>query len=287
VADQFWLRRAAIGPQVLVPITENRHKELRNARATLVDAGAFEQRYEILLGNYLALEQFCSEWSLRGEIEMDWRYERGAKVILEANRHVMNLLTAARSYADHVVRDFKHLNLSPTFKEQAEALMRDAHSRSLSYQIMCALRNYVQHREKPVHGTKGKTSDSCSERLVIYCSRGMLEEDGKFKAEVLQKMEPQTDLRITAREYMREISGVQVELRKRVDHAGIAARKLHEEAIAEFVAAQEQPEPVTPGTGLTICREVGGKYVDAHPILLDWDDVRVLLAKKNRYVLKL
>jgi len=103
----------------MVPITPERYSALCSARSTLIDAGAFEQRYEILLGNYIAFETFCAEWSLRSDIEMDHRYETWAMVILEGNRHVMNLLSAARSYADHVVRDFQHLSLSPSFKDQA------------------------------------------------------------------------------------------------------------------------------------------------------------------------
>lgn len=285
---RFWLRRAAMGPQAMVPIDADRYAALCRARTTFIDAGAFEQRYEILLGNHLALEQFCAEWSLRGEVEMDHRYETGARVILEANRHVMNLLSAARSYADHVVRDFDHLGLSPAFKDQAETLMSEAYDRSLPYRIVCALRNYVQHRATPVHGTTSHMKSKCwADALSIYCDRKMLKEEGKFKASVLAEMEDLTDLKLVAREYMHGVSGVHVELRKRVDGHCREARRLHEEAIAEFVAAQGEPEPGTPGIGLTVCREVEGKFIDAHPILLAWDDVRRLLAGKNRYAYKL
>lgn len=284
---RFWLRRATIGPQVMVPIDANRYASLCEARATFIDAGAFEQRYEILVGNHLALEQFCAEWSLRHKVEMDHRYERGARIILEASRHVMNLLSAARAYADHVARDFVHLGLSPPFKEQAESLMSEEYDRNLSYRIVCALRNYVQHRATPVHGVTQRNNGCWADALAIYCQKKTLMEEGKFKATVLADMEDQTDLKVVAREYMHGVSSVHVELRKRVDDYCREARRLHEEAITQFVAAQAEPEPGTPGIGLTVCREINGKYVDAHPILLAWDDVRHLLAKKNRYAFKL
>lgn len=284
---RFWLRRAVIGPQVMVSIDADRYAALCEARATFIDAGAFEQRYEILLGNHLALEQFCAEWSLRREVEMDHRYETGARVILEASRHVMNLLSAARAYADHVVRNFGHLGLSPPFKEQAETLLSEEYDRNLSYRIVCALRNYVQHRATPVHGVTGRKSECWADALVIYCQKKTLMEEGKFKALILADMEDKTDLKLVAREYMRGVSSVHVELRRRVGEHCREASRLHEEAIAQFVAAQPEPEPGTPGIGLTVCREVNGKYVDAHPILLAWDDVRQLLAAKNRYAFKL
>lgn len=285
--NQFFLRRAAIGPQVMVSIDADRYKALCEARATLIDAGAFEQRYEILLGNHLALEQFCAEWSLRHRVEMDHRYETWARTILEANRHVMNLLSAARAYADHVVRDFGHLKLSPPFKEQAEVLIREEYDRNPSYRIGCALRNYVQHRATPVHGLTGSKSECWADTMMIYCQKKTLKEEGKFKASVLAEMEDRTDLKLVAREYMRGVGSVHVELRKRVDEHCREARRLHEEAIAQFIAAQPKPESHTSGIGLTVCRELNGKFVDAHPILLDWDDVRRMLAEKNHFAFKL
>lgn len=284
---QFWLRRAAIGPQVMVPINSDRYTALCKARATFIDAGAFEQRYEILLGNHLALEQFCAEWSLRRKVEKDYRYETGSRIILEANRHVMNLLSAARAYADHVVRDFRHLGLSPPFNEQAKTLMSQQYDRDLSYRIVCALRNYVQHRSTPVHSLTGRKSECWADTLGIYCRKSTLMDEGNFKASVLAEMEDQTDLKIVAREYMNGIGSVHIELRKRVDEHCREARRVHEEAIAEFVAAQPELGPGTPGIGLTVCREVNEEYLDAHPILLEWDDVRQLLAEKNRFAFEL
>lgn len=284
---RFWLRRAAIAPQIMVSIDADRYHALSQARETLVDIGAFEHRYELLLGNHLALEQFCAEWALRREVEMDHRYETGARVIIEASRHVMNLLSAARAYADHVVRDFGHLGLSPPFKEQAETLMSEEYDRNPSYRIACALRNYVQHCATPVHGVTGRKSECWADALVIYCQKRTLLEEGKFKASVLAEMEDKTDLKQVAREYMHGVSSVHVKLRKRVDEHCRGARQLHEEAIAQFVAAQPEPESGKPGIGLTVCREDDGKFVDAHPILLDWDDVRQLLAEKNRFAYKL
>ncbi|MCR8715072.1 hypothetical protein [Stenotrophomonas indicatrix] len=284
---QFLLRRASIGPQVVVPIEAEQFTALCNARSTFADAGAFEQRYEILLGNHLALEQFCAEWSMRRSVESDHRYETGARIILEANRHVMNLLSAARAYADHVVRDFGHIGISPPFNERAKVLMSEEYDRNFSYRIVCALRNYVQHRATPVHGVAGSKSECWADTLSIQCHKKMLMEEGKFKASVLAEMDDLTDLKLVARGYMQGVSNVHVALRKYVDSHCHEARRLHEEAIAQFVAAQPDPEPGTEAIGLTACRLVDGEYVDPHPILLAWDDVRQLLAKKNRYSFQL
>lgn len=59
----YFLRAAHIGPQTIVEISKARYELLGKARRTLVDAGAFEERYELLLGNFTAFEMFCAEVS--------------------------------------------------------------------------------------------------------------------------------------------------------------------------------------------------------------------------------
>lgn len=118
---RHYLRRHALDPQVILEIDEARYVRLADARKTLVDAGAFEQRYELLLGNFLAYEMFCAETSLRGSVELDFRYQTWARVISEANRHAVNFLTTTRQYADHVVRDFTHLPLGRAVRQGRHA----------------------------------------------------------------------------------------------------------------------------------------------------------------------
>jgi len=60
----YFLRGSHIGPQTIVEISGARYELLANARKTLEDAGAFEQRYELLLGNFTAFELLCAEVSL-------------------------------------------------------------------------------------------------------------------------------------------------------------------------------------------------------------------------------
>lgn len=60
----YFLRRASIGPQTVIEIDEARYSVLARARETLIDAGTFEQHYELLLGNFKAYEIFCAQVSL-------------------------------------------------------------------------------------------------------------------------------------------------------------------------------------------------------------------------------
>src|SRR3546814_2211468 len=93
---KYYLRRHAIWPQVMVEIDQARYERLVASRRTLVDALSFEQRYELLLGNFTAFEMFCAELSVRSNFEFDFRYETWDIVLADANRHAHNFLPTAR-----------------------------------------------------------------------------------------------------------------------------------------------------------------------------------------------
>jgi len=117
--DTYQLKGAHIGPQTIVEINADRHEALARARQCLVDAGNFERRYALLVGNFLALEEFTAITHLRGEVRWDIGYESGDTVLLEANRHVINFFTSAKAYVDQVNSDFKVLGAEDWFHEQA------------------------------------------------------------------------------------------------------------------------------------------------------------------------
>src|SRR3546814_10018839 len=94
---KYYLRRHAIGPQVMVEIDQARYERLVASRRTLVDALSFEQRYELLLGNFTAFEMFCAELSVRSNFEFDFRYETWAIVLADrSEEHTSELQSLMR-----------------------------------------------------------------------------------------------------------------------------------------------------------------------------------------------
>lgn len=89
--------RRAIGPQIPIEISEARYKELASARLTLTDAASFEQKYDLLLGNYMAFESWAATYSIGAVVTFDHSYDAAIKTFGEANRHVMNLLSSTDS----------------------------------------------------------------------------------------------------------------------------------------------------------------------------------------------
>jgi hypothetical protein len=282
---KYYLKRRAIDPQTIIEIEEERYTLLANARKALVDAGAFEQRYEMLLGNFLAFEMFCAQVSVRGAIEHDFRYETWAVAISEANRHAINFLTTARQYADHVVRDFEHISMVETFSVAAKRLLSEAYDSTLEYRFVCELRNYGQHRATVVHGIKARSNENTwAEASMVNCHKQQILEDrGKFKQKVLDELDENIDLLFMFRRYIVAVSTVQWTLRKIIAETCETARRDTKVALSEFAAAQiDERNLDSAAIGLTAVRsDDGNSFVDEVPLLLEWDDVRVAIAQKN------
>jgi len=285
-----WLRAMHLGPQNIVPITAERHLEHAAARRCLIDAGDFERRYELLKGNFLAWEDFCAQWDLRATIDFDHTYDRWAAVILEADRHIMNLLSTGRTYVDQVVRDFTSFGGEGHFAEKAKELMHAAYDRSFDYRFIYELRDRAQHRALPVDGIDGgirpKAGDS--ERTLFYASKKRIESDrGKFKKRVLDEAGEKIDLRLLLRGYMTEMSKIHIALRETVEAECLRSRATINLAIKDYVSAQEEDgSSGNKALGLASVVEAEDSICDIVPLLLDWDDVRVKLAATNRFPIK-
>jgi len=182
--DSYFLRAMHIGPQNVIPISLERHTDHVRARQCLIDAGDFERRYELLLGNFLAFEDFCAYWQLRSNVETDHSYERWAGVILEAGRHILNVLASGRTYVDQVVRDFKLFGSEGEFNGRARELMSTAYDLSKDYRLVNELRNRAQHRALPVDGMESNNRPSAAEAqtMMFYCDKAKISTDrGGFK----------------------------------------------------------------------------------------------------------
>ncbi len=286
--DSYFLRALHIGPQYVIPISAERHAEHVRARQCLVDAGEFERRYELLLGNFLAFEDFCAHWTLRGNIEMDHGYDRSAMLILEANRHVLNLLSSGKTYLDQVVRDFKLFGGTGEFETRARMLMKEAYDSSKDYRIMGQLRDRAQHRALPVDSISssvGRTADK-SEAMVFYCDKANIVADqGKFKQRVLDECDDKIDLRALMRGCMTQMCGIHVALRELVNKECERSRCIIKSAIAEYAAKQEDKSS-PPGLAVASVVMRDEEIADSALLLLDWDDTRLKLAGKNRFKIK-
>ncbi|WP_321842644.1 hypothetical protein [Paraburkholderia bannensis] len=276
---EYILEQCIIDRHLRIPISEARFKELANAREVLSAALAFEQRYELLLGNFLTMELAFSEIGLRAKVEPQYQYPAMAGFLEKANRHVVNLLTAMRSYADQVVQDFKCLELEPGFGAVAKSELSRAYDKSSDYRFMCGMRNHVQHKATAVHGfvaNDESTGDanSWAESVKFIAHRSTLQGDRFFKTRLLDEQPEKIDIRRRARRSVREMGAVHLALREVAKDQVARARSVIANAIRDY---QEAGAYSVVGLG---ARRVGYPDEDV-PLFMDWDDVRLQLVEKN------
>jgi hypothetical protein len=284
------LRKYVAGDIPEVEITAEEYAELKEARKILSNALAIEEKYEILIRNYLDFERQVLDIVITNMVRSRSGYSDFFEVRLSLNVRLVNLLTAARLYVDQLNQNVRECVPTVTdIKDRVKALFAKEYDEHKEYRFMEALRNYVQHRGLPVHSTQlGSRWTSLDDNGLIEFSMDLasdfayLEENGGFKKAILDEWDGKIDLKVTTRKYVESLSQVHESTRTMIAESATAARKLIEDAQHRYSINW-----VESLVGLSICEiSDDGKY-SALPLLLDWDDIRLVLQNRNKTLVNL
>lgn len=120
---------------------------------------------------------------------------------------------------------------------------------------------------------------------MLYCQKKLILEDrGKFKMRVLERLDDEIDMLAMFRGHMAQVSRVQFELRKKIKGHCEVARSSIQEAMSEFANAQgveDDDSLENRAIGLTVVMRDGGSFISPVQLLLKWDDARIILGDKN------
>ena len=276
---KYILEQRVLDPHVRMDIDEQRYNALANASSVLSDALAFEQGYELMLGNFIEMEMAFTEISLRATLEMDYQHTTLSGTMREANRHVINVLTAMKGYVDQVPQQFKALKLSPKFAVTVKGELNNMHAASLDYRFVYELRNHAQHQGTAVQGFEAShvlrsDSNGWAEAVSLQARKDALVASD-FKSSVLAEQPDKIDVRHRVRMSMAALGGVHLKFRAHLEPHVDAARAAFDAAISDYHAAG-----ATSVLGLAARRD-RDKKADV-PVLVDWDDDRLRLVNKNR-----
>ena len=287
---RYILRKAVLATVPVIEITESEYFEFQKARTILLNALAIEEKYEIVISNYLDFELEIMSATTSSMIRENIDYSDFFKVRLGLNVKMVNLLTAVRLYVDQLNRNVAEcLDSNSNTKDRVKELFSKEYDENPYYRFMEALRNYVQHRGIPVHWAQlGSRWTSLEDEgymeysMEIASQRSYLEEDKKIKKSVLAEIDEKIDLKAAARSYIESISRVHEFARDIISEATNFSRKLIEGAHRRY--AEEYSESLA---GLSACIWDDDRQVSSVPLLLDWDDVRLSLQKRNRKLVNL
>lgn len=284
------IRRAVLDSRTEIAITLEDYCALKQARQVLTGALAIEEKYALLVSNYFDLEKQLLELAAASAIAFDFSYHSFFESRTSLNIRIVNLLTGARLYLDHIPQDVADcLSDASDAREKVKARCSQEYDEHLEYRFMEALRNYVQHRGMAVHGVSMPSrwiscgADELLEHSIsIHAHRATLAQDPKFKRSVLVELPDNVDLRAAARRYVESLSAINEFVRGRIAEQVAEARTTIESARSRFTAVT--PESLI---GLEAAEFDEHRRISSVALLLDWDDVRVDLQKRNRQLVNL
>ncbi len=289
MSNRYIFRIGALGQFPELEIDHVRFEKLKSSRAILSHALAIEEKYEILISNYLELEREATNASVSEMVRNHIEYSDFFDIRLALNIRLVNLLTAVRLYADQLASHiYACVPGNENTKDDTKKFFSSEYDSSFEYRFMEALRNYVQHRGIPVHriSTGAKWTD-LNDGLLEYSlyfgtqKKELLIDDG-FKKQVLNEMPDEVNLRSASRSYVESISRIHRQARELIDENVVSSRKVLEDAIHDYRQIYKK-EPL----GLYAYEYDDEQKLSEVLILLKWDDVRISLVKRNSELVNL
>ena len=265
-------------------IEQAQFEQLKSSRPVLSHALAIEEKYEIIISNFLELEREATNISISEMVRNHIEYKDFFAVRLALNIRLVNLLATVRLYTDqlssHICVCFPS---DENVKTEVKNLFSSEYDKSFEYRFMEALRNHVQHSGIPVHEVfmgGGKWTDPVDGlleySLCFYAQKKELLLDEGFKKQVLNEMPDKVNLRSATRIYIEAISRIHKQARDKIKTDVDSARLCLDRAIQDYMVVYEK-EPV----GLYAYEYHGEEKIDEVLVLTKWDDVRKELVKRN------
>jgi len=289
MSNKYFLKIAALGRFPELEIDQERFGQLKASRPVLSHALAIEEKYEIIISNFLELEREATNASISEMVRNHIEYKDFFDVRLALNIRLVNLLTSVRLYTDQLS---SHICACIPQKENTKTgvkgLFSTEYDSSFEYRFMEALRNYVQHSGIPVHristgGKWTKLDDGLLEYSLFFgTQKKELLLDGGFKKQVLDEMPDEVNLRAATRIYIEAISHIHKQAREKIEEIVDASRLYLDRAIRDYMVIYEK-EPI----GLYAYEYQGTEKTDEVLVLTKWDDVRRELVKRNSELVNL
>lgn len=291
---KYTIRIWALGLYPEIEITQIQFDEIKQARNCLSAALSIEEKYELLLSNYLDLEKECLNVISDYMVRHIKGYEDFFDIRLLFNRKIVNLLTSAKLYNDQIEQHVKAcLPFDTEIENKVKSLFSTEYESFFEYRFMYALRNYVQHRGLAVHSTTfgGKNIDHEEDweqeyKISVFTHKLELESDNAFKRQVTNEMPEKVDLIYASRAYIESISKVHCEIRNIIAKSVEESRDVILNAITDYKTINEG-ESLGLNVICSIPKEPIDEIVEKFPLVLDWDDIRLSLLKTNSNLVNL
>lgn len=286
----YGLKRYVLGSSSFVEISEEEYSNIKSAKVNLLEALFIEEKFDVVIENYLELEIGFLEISAGYMVLRNLSYNRFYNEKNLINRRLINLLSACRSYLDQT-RHHLH-NIFGTDSEivkKIEEFKNQQYDQCFGYRIMEALRNYVQHRGFPISSVTNimKSIESKSGNRILFslapqiCPED-LEEDKQFKKTVLEELKSsgdKIDIKPLMRDYIAALGSVHENIRTLLKEKVTYWTQTILTSMDQFKEKYPK-EPSELGLAAVV-RNEDGTYAEPVHLFKEFMEYRQQLEKKN------
>ncbi|MFG0528972.1 hypothetical protein ACF8FB_01285 [Pseudomonas sp. yb_2] len=286
----YFLKVAALGQFPILKITEGEYSQIASSRQTLSAALNMEESYDLAIGNFLDLEKELLLLTAEKVVDHRFDYQRAYELTSTLNRRTVNFILSGKNYTELIAsKASKCLGSNQQIEETVKLLTNKEYEASLDYRLMEALRNHVSHSGVAIHKVTNpdrwilddqKQAKNLVFNIGIYALKSRLAENSKFKKNVLDELPNDIDIKKAVRSYMGAISNIHEEVRKLTKPTIDQARATVELYLAKY-AEQNDGKASVVGAYSSALHASGQKPI---MLLLEWDDVRIELEKKNHSI---
>jgi hypothetical protein len=286
MTTSYALMRFVLASSSQLPISHDEYNELKEAQGGLLQLRFAEEKFDVVLQNYLEIEVELLSSTARDVVCSSGSYDWFHSERILLNRRMLNLLSSTRGYIDHMGHVAN--GLGNVTAQTITAKFSERYDASLGYRLMEALRNHIQHRGFPIHSLTykskritdtGRNRFRCS--IDIYASRTELAEDPKFKKSVLNELASDNDLidlKSMFRDYVADLAAVHEWFRQEMGNQTTIWEQRYESAISRFATAFPH-ESSTIGLAAAVIN--GEEISDKLNLLSDFIEYRRTLVNRN------
>lgn len=259
-------------------LTQQQFEDLAKSKEILGEVFAKEKIYNIILINYYEFEKELFEITLEDEI-FNSDYSKFSEYISKTEQRILNLLSSITLYLDSFKDDLKGTQKYSTYlKDEFGDIvnyLNESRTDNKQVEIMRLLRNHVQHNgllitNFSLNGVN--LSDELREQTLKFEIEKISIKARDFKPENFEELDEKIDLKKVIRVYVDFISHVHQKFRESINEKTTNARNKFEEIFEKYSEHKF----------LYVAQKVDDEIKTELPILLNWDNIRLEMIKKNR-----
>lgn len=283
----YYLRQSFLGNIPSMAISASDYESILMAREILSAALSIEEKYDLVLGNFLDFEREILLLTMDQLTDHSFDYSKAYKILAVLNRRVANFIYIGKNYTELIPSMASKCTLDKELIEvEVVALRKSLYDGNVEYRFAEALRGHIMHCADAVHLVStpskwsikdGKKGDTLTFNLDVLSLNERLRENSSFKKSVLNEFGEKIDLKKVSRKYMGCISELQVEVRKLISDSVDTSRQLIQQFTNQYAEINDG-DAFGLAAYSTIAIDAGSKPVS---MTLEWDDIRIKLEEKN------